>query len=214
MSRDTQFDTSQLDRALNDDSSAEETFDDLIGDDVVPLKRSKSDDTLVSLRPSSPTQAQLERQRAAAREQADHPADALSEHVQHWLEDGEPASWRRDGVQDGVFRNLKRGQYTTSASLNLQQHSTERARYALAEFIQDCYQRGVRNALIIHGLSKHSQPRPGLLRSLCAQWLPQLKPVLAIHSARPEHGGLGATYVIIRKNTAAKIANKELNRRR
>ena len=85
---------------------------------------------------------------------------------------------------------------------------------SVANFITECYERGVRNALIIHGMGRDSKPHPALLKSLCAQWLPQLEPVLALHSARPEHGGAGACYVIIRKNTAAKIANKELNRRR
>ncbi|RUO30203.1 DNA endonuclease SmrA [Aliidiomarina soli] len=191
--------------------SQDDSFDSLLGDDVVPLKH----DTIGDIRQAfTPTLAQLERQKAAAAEAQDQPADALSEIIQHWLEPGEAISWRHDGVQDGVFRSLKRGDYTPSASLSLQQHNVTQARHALANFIHDCYQRGVRNALIIHGMSRHSQPKPGLLRSLCGQWLPQLEPVLAAHSARPEHGGLGATYVMIRKNNAAKIANKERNRRR
>lgn len=200
---------------MRDDSDTnqhlDDSFDSLVGDDVVPLKG----DTVADIRQSfGPTLAQKERQKAAAAERQDLPADSLSEFVSDWIEPDEPISWRIDGVQDGVFRNLKRGQYTSGASLNLHQHSVTQARYSLAAFIYECYEKGVRNALIIHGLGKHSKPRPGLLKNLCRQWLMQLEPVLAAHSARPQDGGAGATYVIIRKNSAAKLANRELNRRR
>ena len=188
-----------------------DSFDSLFDDAVVPLKGDKVADIRQAF---APTLAQKERQRAAAAETQNSPADALSEFVSDWIEPTDPISWRRDGVQDGVFRSLKRGQYTPGASLNLHQHTATQARHAVAKFIYECYENGVRNALIIHGLGKQSQPRPGLLKNLCRQWLPELTPVLAAHSARPEHGGSGATYVIIRKNSAAKLANKERNRRR
>lgn len=189
----------------------EHSFTDLFGDDVVPLKGDK----VAEIRQAfAPTLAQKERQKAAAASAQDHPADALSEFISDWIEPDDPISWRRNGVQDGVFRSLKRGQYTPGASLNLNQHSATQARFAVASFVFECYDNGVRNALIIHGTGKHNKPRPGVLKNLCRQWLPELEPVLAVHSARPEHGGAGATYVMIKKNTAAKIANKERNRRR
>lgn len=191
--------------------NVEDAFDELLGDDVTPLKGEK----VVNIRQAfAPTLAQRERQRAAAAEQQASPADDLSEFVHDWIEPLDPISWRRDGVQDGVFRSLKRGQYTPGASLNLHQLNATQARHAVAKFVYECYENGVRNALIIHGLGKQSKPRPGLLKNLCRQWLPELQPVLAVHSARPEHGGAGCTYVMIRKNSAAKIANKERNRRR
>lgn len=178
---------------------------------VEPLKGEKVADIRQAF---APTLAQRERQRAAAAEPEAAPGAALSDQVEHWVEPLDAISWRRDGVQDGVFRRLKRGRYSMAASLNLHQQTVRQARQSLAHFIHDCYERGVRNALIIHGMGRDSKPRPALLKSLCAQWLPQLEPVLALHTARPEHGGAGACYVIIRKNNAAKIATKELNRRR
>lgn len=195
----------------NPQRNEEDAFGELLGDDIVPLKGEK----VANIRqPFAPTLAQQERQRAAAAEQHESPADGLSEFVQDWIEPLDPISWRRDGVQDGVFRSLKRGQYTPGASLNLHQHTATQARHAVAHFVYECFEKGIRNALIIHGLGKQSKPRPGLLKNLCRQWLPELHPVLAIHSARPEHGGAGCTYVMIRKNSAAKLANKERNRRR
>lgn len=179
--------------------------------DVEPLKG----DAIAEVRqPLTPTQAREERRRAAVESAKLSVADQLPEQVTDWVEPLETISWRRDGVQDGVFRRLKRGQYQIQASLNLHQHRVSQARLAVASFIQECHQKGVRNALIIHGMGRHSQPQPALLKSLCRQWLPMLEQVLALHSARPEHGGAGASYVIIRKNNAAKLATKELNRRR
>ncbi|RUO26416.1 DNA endonuclease SmrA [Aliidiomarina minuta] len=179
--------------------------------DVQPLKG----EAVAEVRqPHASTLAQEERRRAAVESAKLSVAEQLPEQVTDWVEPLETISWRRDGVQDGVFRRLKRGQYEIQASLNLHQHRVSQARLAVADFIQQCYQKGVRNALIIHGMGRQSKPQPALLKSLCRQWLPLLNQVLAFHSARPEHGGAGASYVIIRKNTAAKIATKELNRRR
>lgn len=193
------------------DDSLQSLFSSLLGDDVTPLKGDKV--AQVRQNPTL-TLAQKERQRAAAARHEPSLADGLSDIVREWVEPQDAISWRRDGVQDGVFRNLKRGRYAPTATLNLHHHSAQQARYAVAEFAQECLQKGIRNALIIHGLGKQSKPRPGLLKNLCRQWLPDLDPVLALHSACPQHGGAGATYVMIRKSNAAKIANKERNRRR
>ena len=195
----------------NAQSPGSESFENLFGDEVVPLKGDKVADIRQAF---APTLAQQTRLQAAMAEAKSSPADALSEFVSDWIEPHDPISWRRNGVQDGVFRQLKRGAYTPGASLNLNQHSVTQARHAVAGFIVECYEKGIRNALIIHGLGKHNQPRPGVLKNLCRQWLPQLEPVLAVHTARPEHGGNSATYVMIKKNSAAKLANKERNRRR
>ncbi|RAK00698.1 Smr/MutS family endonuclease [Aliidiomarina maris] len=94
----------------------EHSFTDLFGDDVVRLKGDK----VAEIRQAfAPTLAQKERQKAAAASAQDHPADALSEFISDWIEPDDPIGWRRNGVQDGVFRSLKRGQYTPGASLNL-----------------------------------------------------------------------------------------------
>ena len=58
------------------------------------------------------------------------------------------------------------------------------ARVEITRFIKDCYRTGVRTALIIHGIGLKSQPRPGLLKSLVNQWLPDIENVLAFHTAQ------------------------------
>lgn len=155
----------------------------------------------------------LKREAAVAEERTD-PAQGLTDEVREWVEPDGIIEWRRDGVQDGVFRQLKRGNYEPQASLNMHQMRVQEARVEVARFIQDCYRYGVRTAVLIHGKGKRSAERPALLKSLCNQWLPELEPVLAFHTAQRQHGGAGATYVMLRKDPLSKLENREQNRKR
>lgn len=179
--------------------------------DVKPLAKG---DTVLTTTTKASAESLEERRKAAEAREEEEAAAALSEEVREWIGPTDPISWRRNGIQDGVFRQLKRGNYEPQASLNLHQMRVSQARKEVAGFINECYRTGVRTALIIHGQGLKSQPRPALLKSLCNQWLPELEPVLAIHSAQKFHGGSGATYVMIRKNQTVKLATKEQNRKR
>lgn len=178
--------------------------------DVQPIQ---TNDIIQSKHQGLTPDQQLARQRAAQAEE-DEDSAALSEDVREWIAPNDPIEWRKDGVQDGVFRQLKNGHYEPQATLNLHHLRVREARREVARFIADCYQRGIRTGLVIHGLGLKSKPRPALLKSLCNQWLPELEPVLAFHTAQKQHGGAGATYVMIRKNLERKIATKEQNRKR
>ncbi|RUO23650.1 DNA endonuclease SmrA [Aliidiomarina iranensis] len=164
--------------------------------------------------PAASAESLEERRRAAEAKIEEDAAAALSEEVREWVAPTDVIGWKHDGVQDGVYRQLKRGNYEPQATLNLHRLRVSEARREVASFIQECYRTGVRTALIIHGQGLKSQPRPALLKSLCHQWLPELEPVLAIHTAQKFHGGSGASYVMIRKNSAVKLATKEQNRKR
>jgi DNA-nicking Smr family endonuclease len=48
-----------------------------------------------------------------------------------------------------------------------------------------------------------------VLKGFVNQWLRDLDPVQAFHSARPEHGGTGAVYVLLAKSEAKKQENRE-----
>lgn len=161
--------------------------------------------------PATPGQA--ERRRAAAAE-AEQLTAGLSDQVRHWVEPEATIAWRQDGIQHGVFRELGRGKYGTQDKLDLHRHTVTDARLALARFIRDSHERGLRNVLVVHGRGRHSQPHPALLKSLVAQWLPELQPVLAFHTAQPPDGGAGAVYVMLKKHSAVKMVNRELNRKR
>lgn len=117
-------------------------------------------------------------------------------------------SFQRPGVQHGVFRKLRLGQYQIEARLDLHRMTVAQAREALLRFMSDSLRYDVRCGLITHGKGE-GRPEPGKLKSCVAAWLPQLDEVLAFHSAQQHHGGTGATYVLIKKSEKKKQANWE-----
>ncbi len=130
------------------------------------------------------------------------------------VEPGDVIEFHRDGVQAGVFKRLKQGRYSMEASLNLHHHTLAEARTALFNFVKDCHAAGVRTALIIHGMGKHTKPHPALIKSYVNKWLRELEPVLAFHSAQRPHGGRGAAYIMMKKNAEQKQKNREKHAKR
>mgnify|MGYP003625085175 CR=1 FL=1 len=120
-------------------------------------------------------------------------------------------SFKQDGVQQGVFKNLRLGKYKIDFVLNLQQNKFEQARTSLFNHIIDSHKKGDRTLLIKHGLGLHSQPFPALLKSYLHQWLQQMPEVIAYHTAQPKHGGNSAVYALLKKNQQAKANNRELH---
>ena len=121
--------------------------------------------------------------------------------------------YQRPGVQTGVFRKLKRGEYPVEALLDLHHKTVAQARREVYHFIHECLRESVRCALIIHGKGGRGSEmaeRQGLLKSCLFRWLPMLPEVLAFHSAQKHHGGVGALYILLKKSELA----KERNRRR
>jgi DNA-nicking Smr family endonuclease len=122
--------------------------------------------------------------------------------------------FKRPGVQHGVYKNLRLGKYLIEARLDLHRLSVEQARTAVAQFARDCVDNSVRCALITHGKGVDRQPQPALLKSCIAHWLPQLEEVLAFHSAQRQHGGVGSTYVLLRKSEKKRQENFEKHSKR
>src|SRR5690606_33251926 len=116
--------------------------------------------------------------------------------------------WKRDGVQHGVFKNLRLGRYPIDARLDLHRHSVEQARMAVFQFARDALAHDIRCGLISHGRGEGRDP-PALLKSCVNHWLRELDEVLAFHSAERRHGGVGATYVLFRKSTREREENRE-----
>jgi DNA-nicking Smr family endonuclease len=123
-------------------------------------------------------------------------------------------SFKQDGVQQGVFKNLRLGKYKIDFVLNLQQNKFEQARTLLFNHIMNCHIEGDRMLLIKHGLELRSQPFPAFLKSYVNQWLQQMPEVIAYHTAQPNHGGNSAVYVLLKKNQQQKDNNRELHRKK
>jgi len=118
-------------------------------------------------------------------------------------------SFKRDGIQNGVFRRLQRGAYEIEAMLDLHGLTVEQARHEVYVFIHDCLRYDVRSALISHGKGRRNKDQIPLLKSFLARWLPLFPEVMAFHSAQKWHGGAGAVYVLLRKSEKAKAETRE-----
>lgn len=117
--------------------------------------------------------------------------------------------FKREGIQDGVFRRLQRGEYAHDAVLDLHGLTVEQSRRELYRFVSDCMQHDVRSALISHGKGRGNKDQIPLLKSFLVRWLPMFPEVMAYHSAQKWHGGAGAVYVLFRKTERAKNETRE-----
>ena len=155
--------------------------------DVRPLK---DGDRHAPQRPRpSPRPLQLEADvRAALAEMRDGPLPDV----------GDELSYRTGGIQDTVFKRLKRGAYHVGAELDLHGMRANEAKLAVLRFLADCRDRRVRCARIIHGKGLRSKGEGPVLKQRVDHWLRQRDDVLAFVSARREHGGTGAVYVLLR----------------
>ena len=129
------------------------------------------------------------------------------------LDPYEVLSFQRPGVQHGVFKQLRLGRYTIDARLDLHRLTLEQARRAVWQFVRDCLSHDIRCALITHGKGV-GRKTPALIKSHLAHWLPQISEILAFHSAQPQHGGLGACYIMLKKSERKRQENIERHQRR
>ncbi|SHF21958.1 DNA-nicking endonuclease, Smr domain [Microbulbifer donghaiensis] len=193
-------------------TSDSDLFQDALGElgDVKPLAQERR----VALNKES-KDAELNRRarREAATAETARELNPLSGEYVELVDPWDPLEFKRDGVQNGVYRNLRLGKYAVDARLDLHRHSVELARRAVVEFVRDCVEADVRCALITHGKGE-GRKQPALLKSCVNHWLPQLREVLAFHSAQKQHGGLGATYVLLRKSERKRQENLEQHQRR
>ncbi|WP_237067742.1 DNA endonuclease SmrA [Microbulbifer guangxiensis] len=177
--------------------------------DVKPLKRERR----VPLKKQQEAVLDLRARREAATHEKVQEFNPLAGEFVEPVDPWDPLEFKRDGVQNGVYRNLRLGKYQVDARLDLHRHSVESARRAVFEFVRDCLEADVRCALITHGKGE-GRKQPALLKSCVNAWLPQLDEVLAFHSAQKQHGGLGATYVLLRKSERKRQDNLERHQRR
>lgn len=159
----------------------------------------------------APTPAQLARQRAAVAEDGDPNPLTLGE--VRPVDPFDELAFKRDGVQDGVYRKLRLGKYPIDATLDLHRQTVKEAREALFRFVTDGHAHGLRTGLVLHGRGERGET-PGRLKSYVARWLEDLDLVLAFHTAQRQHGSYGATYVLLRKNADKRNDNRERFARR
>jgi DNA-nicking Smr family endonuclease len=164
-------------------------------DGVMPLTRRKE------LPPELPRlQAQVVNEEAEAFAQLN---DLVSERGDFVVEET-PLSveGRAPGVDPRLLRALRRGDHPFTAELDLHGLTRDAARTAVDRFLSESRREGRRCVLLVHGRGLHSEDALPVLKAQLPGWLQQGrmgKLVLAFCTAKPEHGGMGALYVMLRK---------------
>jgi DNA-nicking Smr family endonuclease len=120
----------------------------------------------------------------------------------------ELVSWKKDGVQEGVFKKLRLGQYPLEGRLDLHRKTVKEARVELFDFVRMALAKGWRCVLVNHGRGERS-PTPARIKSYTIAWLAQIPEVLAYHHPERRHGGAGAVYVLLRKSAEKREENRE-----
>ncbi len=106
-------------------------------------------------------------------------------------------SYVTPNVSGKRFHELKTGQISWEAKLDLSGLQVDDARTSLLGFIQKQVKNNKHCVLILHG-TEGSGNTPALLKNLINHWLTQIGEVTAFHSAKPKDGGIGAVYVLLK----------------
>ena len=115
------------------------------------------------------------------------------------IETGEELLFVRPGLRASTVRKLRRGQYATQAELDLHGLRVPDAHTLLKQFLRDCRLQDKRCVRIVHGKGLGSEGKIPVLKGKLNVWLRRHRDVLAFCSARPNDGGTGAVYVLLKK---------------
>jgi len=143
--------------------------------------------------PPVPHQTELDRQRVL-QEMMATPPDYTE------IETGDELLYLRPGVQHSALRKLRRGHYSRGAELDLHGMTVPEAHSALSRFLHRCQANGTGCARIIHGKGLGSRQQKPVLKNRVNLWLRQRDEILAFCSARPEDGGTGAVYILVKQS--------------
>lgn len=186
-------------------------FDSFLAE-MADVKPMQSQNTVTLKNRNIETLAQKLKRRALEKE-IENDDNGLSVDKVNPVDPHEFLSYKQDGVQEGVFKNLRLGKYQIDTHLMLNHLKFDEARQTLYQTLKDCHEKGIRTVLIQHGLGLNSKPFPAFLKSYVNQWLQQIDIVIAYHSALKQHGGLGSVYVLLKKHPNQKLINRERNRK-
>jgi DNA-nicking Smr family endonuclease len=106
------------------------------------------------------------------------------------------------GVDAGLMRKLRRGEFAVQGHVDLHGMTRDEAKKAVDEFLRASRQAGKRCVLVVHGRGLHSRDQLPVLKDALKTWLATNRfgrHVLAFATARPADGGGGAIYVLLRR---------------
>jgi len=112
---------------------------------------------------------------------------------------GEEIAFRRPGLPEKTFRQLRRGRFSIEAEADLHGLTVVQAKSLLREFICESVLHRLGCVRVIHGKGRGSGPGGPVLKGNVQRWLMQWDEVLAFVTARTHHGGSGAVYVLLKR---------------
>ncbi len=107
------------------------------------------------------------------------------------------------GLDLAVVRKLRRGEFSVQAHLDLHGKSRAEAKGEVDAFLRRSREQGKRCVLLVHGRGLHSKDQVPVLKEALRSWLATARfgrHVLAFATARPQDGGAGAVYVLLRRS--------------
>lgn len=106
------------------------------------------------------------------------------------------------GLDARIVQRLKAGEYSVQAHLDLHGLTRPEAKDSLEKFVAAARLKGHRCVLVVTGRGLHSKDQIPVLKEGVQSWLSRGRvgrQVLAFTSARPQDGGAGAVYVLLRR---------------
>ena len=106
------------------------------------------------------------------------------------------------GLDPRTLKQLAKGEFTIQADIDLHGSDAATARGLVERFVLHSHERGLRCIRIVHGKGKRSPGGEPVLKRQLPRWLargPARRLVLAYTTAAPRDGGLGASYVLLRR---------------
>jgi DNA-nicking Smr family endonuclease len=106
------------------------------------------------------------------------------------------------GLDPAIVRKLRRGEFSVQAHLDLHGKSRSEAKGEVDAFLRRSREQGKRCVLLVHGRGLHSKDQVPVLKEALRTWLATARfgrHVLAFATARPQDGGAGAVYVLLRR---------------
>ncbi len=112
-----------------------------------------------------------------------------------------PAPGAIPGIDQRQAERFRRGQIPIEGKIDLHGRTQAEAHDDLFHFLERAWKHGKRKVLVITGKGM-TQSKSGILKANVPRWLNEpafRRLVLAISQARPEHGGEGALYVLLKR---------------
>jgi DNA-nicking Smr family endonuclease len=115
---------------------------------------------------------------------------------------GEEQAGLAPGIDKAHLTKLKGGHFPPEDRIDLHGLIADEARVRVRDFLKRAWREKKRCVLIVHGRGHHSEGE-AVLRQDLPDWLAQIgvgELVMAFSSAQPKDGGVGASYILLRRN--------------